>query len=240
MNSLFKIITFSCFLFLALFFSGCSNLSGELIPGPDKQAVGTIYGAAVGAGSGAVIGNNLTAATGPGALIGAGAGAVIGMLKGIGVDFLEEDDIRRKREQKILTETSWAQGVLAEHYERRLELHPNRDIFPADVFFESDSVEVRDESRLLLWHLAKLTKNRMPWSRIIVTAYATTSQPGNTYSQFLTEERAKEIATYLVRGGLQAKRVSYRAVTLQNPILIDPDDSASRYRQAIEIIPLDY
>ena len=28
--------------------------------------------------------------------------------------------------------------------------------------------------------------------------------------------------------------------TLPEPVLIDPDDSAGRYRQAIEFIPIDY
>lgn len=209
-------------------------------PGPDKQGEGVIYGSGIGAGAGAVIANNLALSSGPGILIGAGAGALLGIIKGVGVDLLEEDEIRRTRELEQLKAMSWVQEVLGEHYQRRLELHPDRDIFPADMFFDSDEVTLKDDSKLLIWHLAKLTKHRMPWSRIVIAAYTTTNDPENSYAKHITEERARELAVYFVRAGIEPKRIMYRSVSLESPVLIDPKDYADRYRQAIEIIPLDF
>ena len=53
------------------------------------------------------------------------------------------------------------------------------------------------------------------------------------------KKRAEEIATTFIRCGIEARRVQTLAMTLNEPILIDPDDYPGRYRQAIEIIPLD-
>ena len=108
----------------------CSPFTTEPVPGPDKQAVGTWTGAATGAGAGAVVGAQVTAAAGPGAWIGAGFGAVFGMFSGLGIDLLEEDQINRQIQEQEMRELSWVHEVLAEHYARRMELHPNRDIFP--------------------------------------------------------------------------------------------------------------
>ena len=54
---------------------------------------GSLLGAAVGAGAGAVIGHNTHAGSGPGALIGAGVGALGGALAG---DAIEEHQEKRR------------------------------------------------------------------------------------------------------------------------------------------------
>jgi len=225
---------------LLLLTNGCLPISKKPVPGPDKQAVGTWYGAAVGAGSGAVIGAEATAATGPGAAIGAGFGALYGMFTGLGTDMLEEDQLRRQDEMRYQRELNWAQEVLAEHYVRRLELHPGRDIFPADLFFCADGTELKPESKILVRELARNTRTRMPWSRIVIASYATSSDADSVYASYLTRRRSESIAKEFVRTGLEARRVFTKSRTLPEPILIDPDDSTNRYQQSIEIIALDY
>jgi len=49
--------------FLSL--SACSPFGSGPFPGPDKQGIGTVAGAALGAGSGAVWGAQVSAGTGP-------------------------------------------------------------------------------------------------------------------------------------------------------------------------------
>lgn len=218
---------------------GCSPFSTQPQPGPDKQFVGTMSGAASGAGAGAVIGAQLTASTGPGAVLGAGFGALFGMLSGLGVDMLEEDELRRQRELATLREKAWIQEVLAEHYQRRMELHPSRDIYPADWFFKGDSVELRPEAEALVHEIGKLSEERMPWSRLLVAAYVSSADPESSYSQHLSEKRAQAIALTLIRAGIEPRRVVTQGIPINQPILIDPDDHSERYRQAIEIIPLD-
>lgn len=224
---------------LAASFVSCTPFSAQPEPGPDKQFSGTVLGAASGAGAGAVIGAQVTAAMGPAAFVGAAFGAVFGMMNGLGIDLLEEDELRRLEELAELREKTWVQEVLAEHYQRRLELHPNRDIYPADWFFEGDSVELRGEAKALLREIGKLNENRMPWSRLLVAAYATSRDKESQYSRHLTERRAEAVGLALVQAGIEPRRVLTQGLTLNEPILIDPDDHRDRYRQAIEIIPLD-
>lgn len=222
-----------------LVFSGCLPMPAEPKPGPDKQGLGVIYGTMLGAGSGAVTGFEVAAASGPGAWVGAGFGAIYGMISGMGLDALEEDQLRRLSEEQAMREQAYAQEVLAEHYARRLELHPDRDIYPADVFFDSDGVTLRDDAALVIRELARLSHQRMPWSRLVITAYVTSQDEDSTYASYLTERRAEAIALNLVRSGIAPQRLATRAVTLAEPVLVDPYDQPDRYRQAIEITPID-
>lgn len=239
MKELRKLIVVSMALFAGFGCFACSPFTTKPVPGPDKQAVGTWAGAAAGAGAGAVTGAQLTSAAGPGAWVGAGFGAVFGLFSGLGVDLLEEDQINRQMQQDELRELSWVHEVLAEHYARRLELHPNRDIYPADWFFDSDSIEVKEDSKRLVQEIAKITRNRMPWSRIVIAVYNTSEDPNAAYSQHLTKRRAEELAVMFVGVGMEPRRILTQAVTISEPILIDPDDTHGRYRQAVEIIALD-
>ncbi len=239
MNSMKPSQITSLFVLLSVL-GGCSPFSDEPIPGPDKQAVGTAKGLATGMGAGAIIGAEISAGTGPGAVLGAGFGALFGMFSGLGIDLLEEDQLRRQDEQNYLRQVAWVQEVLSEHYTRRLELHPNRDIYPADWFFESDTSTLKPESKVLVREIAYLTRRRMPWSRIVVAAYNTSRDPESQYANYLTNKRAEEIALQFVKYGIEPRRVSTKSVITDEPLLIDPYDSVSRYRQAIEIIPLDF
>ncbi len=220
--------------------ASCTPASPAPYPGPDKQASGTIYGAMLGAGAGAVYGAQVSAGAGPGAVVGAGFGAVYGLAAGLGIDALEEDQLRREQELVDARERSWVQSILAEHYERRLELHPNRDIFPADLFFTGDEVRLRADSRVLVREIAKMQKQRLPWSRLVIASYVTARDQNSDYAEFLNRSRADEIATEFVRAGIEPRRIKTRALTIPEPILIDPHDSPQRYRQAIEIIAVDY
>jgi len=161
------------------------------------------------------------------------------MFTGLGFDMLEEDEIRRAAEEQRLREVAWVQEVLEEHYARRLELHPTRDIFPADWFFDADSSQLKPSAVVLARELGSLTQQRMPWSRIVVAAYVTTKDKESAYAQYVTKRRAQEIALQFVKAGMEPRRVLTQGIAVPEPILVDPEDSPNRYRQAIEIIPLD-
>ncbi len=224
------------------------------VPGPDKQGGGMLQGAATGAVSGAVTGIQLTSSTGPGALAGAGVGAVAGALQGSLVDTIEEDQHQLGKEIVTEAEIAQAHRVLAEHYERRLELHPTRDIYPADYFFYADQAKLNRISRPLVKEIARLNKERLPWSRLVITSYVRSKNtdakdPKATehiiepkvaeYSTFLAEERAKALMNELVRNGIEPRRIEARAMIIDAPVIIDPKDDPIRYNQAIEITPVD-
>ena len=192
---------------------GCATKAS---PGPDKAVIGTFEGAATGAGAGAITGFQLSSVTGPGVAVGAGFGAVAGGIQGLIQDKNEEHDLKLAAELKKERERAYVHAILEEHYKRRLELHPTRDIYPADLFCLGDQANLKKESHALVEEIARLNKERFPWSR------------------------SRDIADNLVRGGLEPRRLVTRSVIIDSPLLVDPlDQDAGRYNQAIEIIPID-
>lgn len=220
--------------------TGCagplSQESPALVPGPDKQGAGTLQGALTGAGAGAVTGFQLGAGTGPGALVGAGLGAVAGGIQGLTEDQSEEQlmalaaALRRERARAAV------QAVIQEQYGRRLSLHPTRDIYPADLFFRGGEVRLRRKAIPLVGELARLNKDRVPYSRLVVAVYSKAAEPDSPYALHLANERALEIANYLVRAGLEPRRVVARGIVIPEPLLVDPSDDPLRYNQAVEFI----
>lgn len=224
-------------LYISLFLlTGCFH---ELYPGPDKRFLSMSSGAITGAGAGAVAGFHLSSATGPGALVGAGFGAVAGSLHGFVHDLHEETLLTLQSETRRERQVARAHELLAEHYKRRMELHPTRDIFPADLFFEADEAKLRPEACPLVEELARLNKNRFPWSRLVIANYIRTSDPRSTYAEHLAIERVKELSNHFVKAGIEPRRITTRAVIVPDVILVDPADRSDRYAQAIELIPID-
>ena len=71
----------------------------------------------------------------------------------------------------------------------------------------------------------------------MIASYVTVKNPESEYAQFLSKKRAEEVATEFVRAGVEPRRVFTHPVLIPEPVLVDPlDDSADRYRQALEII----
>ena len=216
---------------------GCATKAS---PGPDKAVIGTFEGAATGAGAGAITGFQLSSVTGPGVAVGAGFGAVAGGIQGLIQDKNEEHDLKLAAELKKERERAYVHAILEEHYKRRLELHPTRDIYPADLFFLGDQANLKKESHALVEEIARLNKERFPWSRLVIACYAKSIDPESEFTQTLCERRSRDIADNLVRGGLEPRRLVTRSVIIDSPLLVDPlDQDAGRYNQAIEIIPID-
>ncbi len=227
-------------LIFSLFAIGCSAWSTSPIPGSDKQAEGTLYGAGTGAGAGAITAAQVSSTLGPGMWIGAGFGSIFGLFSGLGMDVIEEDQLRMQEETQCLQEKNWAQAKLAEHYAKRLELYPNRDIFPADWFFHADSAKLHPGGEILAKMLADINQHRMPWSRIMVTAYNTSTDPESSYANYVTRKRAEAIAFEFIHAGFEPRRVLVQSAVIPKPLVVDPNDDPGRYQQAIEFIALDY
>ncbi len=208
--------------------------------GPDKQFGFGLQGAVSGAGSGAITGFQLGSGTGPGAAVGAGLGFVGGAIRGFAQDNIEENLLKLSAETQRERQIALAHEILEDHYRRRSELHPTRDIYPADLFFYGDESKLRRGANVLLREIAKLNKERVPWSRLAVVAYTQASDKSSEYAQHLAERRSRALSDGLVRAGLEPRRLQTQAVIMEAPILIDPDDAArGRYSQAIELIPMD-
>ena len=209
------------------------------VPGPDKAQFGAASGAMLGAGSGAVVGAQVTSMTGPGVFIGAGLGAVAGGIRGVIQDQLEDDLLALSAEARRERERAWVQELLTDHYARRMELHPTRDIYPADWFFRGDERVLRPIAQRLVEEIALMNKERLAWSRLAVHAYVRSSDAESSYAQQLAEGRAREIFDWLVKAGIEPRRIVARGILVPQAVLVDPADDPFRYAQAIELIPLD-
>lgn len=221
----------------ALAGGGCHT---KPVEGPDKMFAGTGLGALEGAGAGAITGAQFTAATGPGAAIGAGFGAVMGGIHGAMRDELEDTQMRIGRRTEAEKRRIVAQETLATHYQRRMEMHPGRDIYPADIFFRGDSAKMCPSGVGVVREMAALNRFRLPYSRLVVVAYAkSTGVEDTTYVQHLTDRRSREFVNQLVKAGVEPRRLETRSVIVDGPVLLDPKDDPTRYNQAIEIIPID-
>ena len=216
---------------------GCHT---QPVEGPDKMFAGTGIGALEGAGAGAITGAQFTAATGPGAAIGAGFGAVMGGIHGAMRDELEDTQMRIGRRTAAEKRRIIAQETLTTHYQRRMEMHPTRDIYPADIFFRGDSSKMCPSGVGIVREMAALNRFRLPYSRLVVVAYAkSTGIEETTYVQHLTDRRSREFVNQLVKAGVEPRRLETRSVIVDAPVLLDPKDDPTRYNQAIEIIPID-
>lgn len=216
---------------------GCSR---QPVEGPDKMFSGTAVGALEGAGAGAITGFQASAATGPGAAIGAGFGAAVGAIHGVIKDQTEEQEMENTRRIKAEQHRSYAQEAVSEHYKRRLAIHPTRDIYPADLFFEGDSAKMCRSGIGIVREIARLNESRLPYSRLVIAAYAkSVGGEDSTYIQHLTDRRSREFVNQLVKAGVEPRRLETRSVIVNAPLVIVPQDDPTRYNQAIEIIPID-
>lgn len=222
---------------IALAALGCSR---QPVEGPDKAFSSLSFGALEGAGAGAVMGFQMSAATGPGAAIGAGFGAAAGMIHGVVKDQYEEVEIENAKKLRDATRTAAAQEALADHFKRRMALHPARDIYPADLFFSGDSAKMCPRGVGIVREIARLNQYRLPYSRLVVAAYAkSVGAPDTSYVQHLTDRRSREFVNQLIQAGLEPRRLETRSVIMDAPLVLDPKDDPTRYNQAIEIIPID-
>jgi outer membrane protein OmpA-like peptidoglycan-associated protein len=216
---------------------GCS---AQPVPGPDKMFSGTAVGAMEGAGAGAAMGFQMGVATGPGAAIGAGFGAAAGAIHGAIKDSNEDVAFETARRLNAEARRSNAQQLLAQHYKRRMAVHPSRDIYPADLFFNGDSASVCPRGASVLEEVARLNKERLPYSRLVVAAYAKSVEgEESSYLQHLTDKRSRAIVNQLIKAGIEPRRLETRSVIMNGPLVIDPDSDPTRFNQAIEIIPVD-
>jgi outer membrane protein OmpA-like peptidoglycan-associated protein len=223
--------------FISFVSLGCSR---QPVEGPDKAFGSSAFGALEGAGAGAIMGFQMGVATGPGAAIGAGFGAAAGMIHGVVKDQHEEVEIDNARKLRDATHRTAAQEALSDHYNRRMALHPARDIYPADLFFSGDSAKMCPKGVGIVREIARLNRYRLPYSRLVVAAYAkSVGAPDTSYVQHLTDRRSREFVNQLIQAGLEPRRLETRSVIMEGPLVLDPKDDPTRYNQAIEIIPID-
>jgi outer membrane protein OmpA-like peptidoglycan-associated protein len=160
-------------------------------------------------------------------------------VRGAVQDAQEEEELRLARAIEQAEQRSAAQHLIAEYYNKRIQWHPARDLFPADVFFEEDKVVLSDSGKAIVDELGIMNKERFPWSRFGVVVYVKSNRKDSTYATYIAEHRALEIVNRLIRAGLEPRRVEAHGKIVSEEVFRDPDEVGQRYAQAVEFIPLD-
>jgi hypothetical protein len=225
-------------LFLLFSICGCSPTSG-LNPDQDRQTAGALEGVLTGAGAGAVTAFQVSSPTGPGAFVGAGFGAIAGAIQGAQADEEERALIKMKHETARLEYRAEMQAILERFFERRIELHPSRDIFPADIFFDADTANLTKQGFELAHELARLNKERLPWSRLVIGSYVKANDETSEFASYLTKRRAVALGDAFVKYGIEPRRIETRPVVIQGPLVVALGEPPLRYAQAIELIAVD-
>lgn len=221
--------------FLILVLTSCSPRYTNL----DKQS-DLFVSQALGLGaSGAITAIKL----GNPAAIGAGVGlATAGLLSSIqsfAVARVEESLLKLESDAHFLLRSAVGQQILVSYLDIKRQYHPNRDIFPASLFFHPDSTTLTFEGQSLLTEIYNLNKDRAPWSRFGVISYVTTSDKNNEYSNDLVVRQTKEIGNYLLKLGLNPRRITLLGAFTNRPIVNVPPEIQSEYFNCIEFVPLD-
>lgn len=175
---------------MAVFTFACAttNDTGTSNTDPNRKTKrGAIIGAVVGGVAGAVIGNqggnNRT-----GAAVGAAAGAAVGAAVGRRMD-KQEQELRQIEGVEV---TRPSEGEI----EVRLT---------SDILFDYNSAALRPASRTTLNELAE-NFSKYPDNEVIVEGH-TDSTGSDAYNQKLSEQRAGNVADYLIDRGVPNRKV---------------------------------
>jgi len=173
-------------IFIAAFAAACAT-SGDAPNDNQKTKRGATIGAVAGAIAGAVIGNQ-SGNNRTGAVVGAAAGAAVGAAIGHRMDKQEEElkqipgvEVTRPSESEI---------------DVRLT---------SDILFDYNSSALRPESRSTLDQLGTNFR-QYPDNRVVVEGH-TDSVGSDSFNQRLSEQRAANVADYLIDRGVPASNV---------------------------------
>jgi len=174
----------SVLVLIAVFAFACATTNDDA---NKKTKRGAMIGAAVGAVAGAIIGNQ-TGNNRTGAVVGAAAGAAVGAAVGHKMDKQEKE--LRQIEGVEVTRPS----------EGQIDVR-----LTSDILFDYNSSALRPGSRATLDDRATNFR-QYPDNQIIVEGH-TDSTGSDAYNQKLSEQRAANVADYLIGGGVSASKI---------------------------------
>jgi outer membrane protein OmpA-like peptidoglycan-associated protein len=173
--------------FIAAFTFACATTDDGTDPNR-KTKRGAAIGAVIGGVAGAVIGNQ-TGNNRTGAVVGAATGAAVGAVVGRRMD---------KQEQELRQ----IEGVeVSRPSEGEISVRLTNDIL-----FDHDSSTLRSASRTTLTELAENFR-QYPDNRIIVEGH-TDASGTDTYNQRLSEQRASNVADFLIDRGVSSSAIT--------------------------------
>jgi outer membrane protein OmpA-like peptidoglycan-associated protein len=213
------------------FFVSCTQSSYT------NTAGGALAGAAIGAGSGAVIGSR-SGRAGPGVAIGAGIGALTGALAGSALD--RQADSNRELEAHVAKN----QALLEEN--RRLidELRKKgADVYGTDrgvvvnlpdILFAFDRYELTHPAKITIAEISQVLKE-VPHRGIMVEGH-TDSIGTVVYNKQLSQKRAQVVASELKGKGVDGKLLTVRGLGEGYPVATNNSEVGRSRNRRVEII----
>lgn len=201
------------------------------------RETGALGGAAVGAGLGAIIGNQ-TGSTGAGIAIGSAFGALSGALIGNQIDntnaAAKETEDRLAAQDKMLAEN---QRLIEELRQRGADVRTTERgvvVNLPDVLFEFDSARVTPDARRVARDVANAIQSA-PGRHISVEGH-TDSIGTIEYNQKLSEARARSVASELVSDGVARSRITARGFGESRPIASNKTASGRQRNRRVEVV----
>lgn len=183
-----------------------------------KTAAGSLIGAAVGAGAGAIIGETTSAKTRTAALIGAGVGALTG--GGIG---LYMDNQESKLRQRLR-----ASGVSVTRRGNEIILN-----MPGNVTFDTGRSDIKPNFYEVLNAVALVLNE---FNRTIVDVDGHTDNVGSDSANYeLSRRRARAVAEYLASQRVDPRRLSMRGFGEARPIASNASSTGRSQNRRVEI-----
>ena len=193
---------------VSLVFSGCKSWSNAVKGG----TIGTIAGAAVGAGVGKLLGN-----TAVGAIAGAAVGGTTGVLIG-------------KKMDKQAAELEAQLGTNAE-VERIGE--GIKVTFESGILFNTGKADLSTSS---ITALTKFAKTLMDYPDTDVMIYGHTDNTGSdAINQPLSENRANAVKAFLVAQGVVSSRLTTQGMGSTSPVATNDTEAGRTQNRRVEI-----
>lgn len=197
--------------FVALFATGCADMS--------ERQRGTAVGAGVGAGAGAVIGSVTGGRAGTGAVIGGALGAVAGNLWS-----KRMEDRRYAMEQA----TRGTNVEVSRTEDNQLKLN-----IPNDISFDTGSAAIKPQLRAVLDPFANSLRDDSS-TRLMIVGH-TDSTGSASVNNPLSIERAQSVRDYLVTRGVAGSRVDTAGRGDREPVAENATDIGRAKNRRVEI-----
>jgi len=192
----------------SLVFSGCKSLNNMT----KGAAIGTIAGAAVGAGVGKLLGNVAV-----GAIAGAAVGGTTGALIGKKMD-----------KQAAELEAQLGENAAVERIGEGIKV-----TFESGILFQTGKAILSNSSKDAL---TKFSKTLIDYPDTDVMIYGHTDNTGSdAINQPLSENRANAVKDFLVAQGVDTKRITTQGLGSSSPAATNDTDAGRQQNRRVEI-----
>ena len=217
---------------LVLLVSACSPKPNDNL---DQTKVGAITGSGIGAGAGMVIGNQI-GSIGGGAAVGAGIGFISGAMTGYGQDQIETTQYKMTEDLKKLKATTSANRKNLKELQAQYDYSTFTEV-PFEVyqvFFDDNATSINEGALVQLEKLAEVIKRSRAAIRVEVSGHSDESG-SETYNKQLSEERAKNVATYLKSRGVSAHSFEIAGFGSTKPIATNKTEQGKQLNRRVEV-----